>query len=94
VGTVQYSTSSQILRCTSGQRGSVACKNAIRNSSVATPGIPSGTLDFIKRSLMGITNSVIFTFLQQSPHLGFFLSKVSQAQYRAIYDTGRPKVPS
>jgi hypothetical protein len=37
----------------SGHRESVACKNAIRSSSVAKPEIPSGTLEWTKSSLMG-----------------------------------------
>jgi hypothetical protein len=41
MGTVQYSTSFQMSSCTSLHKGAVACRNAIRRSSEATPGIPS-----------------------------------------------------
>jgi hypothetical protein len=78
MGSVQYRTSCQMRRCTSGQRASVAWRKAIRYSSVTT----------------GKWYSFILAFLRhQRPYLGFFLAEVAQAAHQEKYALVHPKVP-
>jgi hypothetical protein len=79
MGWVQYRTSCQIRRWTSGQRASVAWRKAIRYSSVTT----------------GKWYSFILAFLRgQCLHLGFFQVSFARVEHLEILEWVHPKEPS
>jgi hypothetical protein len=79
MGWVQYRTSCQIRRWTSGQRASVAWRKAMRYSSVTT----------------GKWYSFILAFHPRIPlHLGFFQVSFARVEHQGILEWEHPKEPS